>query len=266
MKPIRITAVCLVAALAMSAYAAVSASAAPPDIGRCKHEGSKTDKVFRYKTATCTKLASPADAGEYEWYPLPTGTPSAKVGFTAHGATATLETVRKKKVVCQEENAAGQYTGEKTVGKVVVTFGTSCTAEGLYKCNSAGEPVGTIKTNDLSGELHWAKGPAAKKIVLDLVPESAPLFVKIECDVGLVEIEVRGSVLVNVKAGKMEVNPVQEYSGTKGKQKPEFYEEVAGTKIYDFLESKSLAGFEQAAQTFTNTQTDEEALEANWFA
>ncbi len=264
MRPIRIAAVCLLAALAMSAYAAVSATAAPPDIGRCKLEGSKTNKIYKYKNATCTKLASPAGAGEYEWYPLPTGTPAAKTAFTGHGTSPKLETVSGSTVACEAENASGRYTGEKTVGEVVVTFGSNCTADGIYKCNSAGEPSGTIKTNDLSGELHWEKGPAAKKIALDLAPESEPLFVKLEC--GPVGIEVRGSVLVNVRAGKMEVSPVQKYSGRKGIQKPTFYEEVAGTKIYDFLESKSFVAFEQAGQTFTNTQTDEEALEANWFA
>ncbi len=70
---------------------------------------------------------------------VPTGTPAAKTGFTAHGTTATLETVSGSKVVCQEENASGEYTGDKTVGNVAVTFGPNCTAQGLYKCDSAGE-------------------------------------------------------------------------------------------------------------------------------
>jgi hypothetical protein len=264
MKTSKIMVLCLVAAFALSAYAAVSASAAPPDIGRCKHEGSKTNKVFKYKSATCTTLAS-ANKGEYEWYPLPTGTPSPKLGFTTHGSKATLETLSHSKVVCGEENATGEYTGEKTVGNVLVTFGPACSAEGFFTCSSAGEPAGTIKTNALAGELHWEKGPAAKKIALDLAPQSEPLFVKIECG-KTIKIEVRGSVLVNIKDGKMETTLVQKYVGSKGKQKPEFYEEVLGTKIYDFLESRSIGEFEQAGQTFTDTQTNEEALEANWFA
>ena len=177
MRRLRIAALCLAAALVVSAYGAMSAAAAPPDIGRCKHEGSMTNKVFAYKSATCTKAASPAGTGEYEWYPLPTGTPAPKTGFTGHGTNATLETVNHSKVVCEEESAAGEYTGAKAVGHLTVTFGTGCTAQGLYKCNSAGEPVGTIRTNVLSGELHWEKGPAAKKVVLDLGPESEPLFV-----------------------------------------------------------------------------------------
>lgn len=257
MKTSKIMVLCLVAAFALSAYAAVSASAAPPDIGRCKHEGSKTNKVFKYKSATCTTLAS-ANKGEYEWYPLPTGTPSPKLGFTTHGSKATLETLSHSKVVCGEENATGEYTGEKTVGNVLVTFGPACSAEGFFTCSSAGEPAGTIKTNALAGELHWEKGPAAKKIALDLAPQSEPLFVKIECG-KTIKIEVRGSVLVNIKDGKMETTLVQKYVGSKGKQKPEFYEEVLGTKIYDFLESRSIGEFEQAGQTFTDTQTNEEA-------
>ena len=79
-------------------------------------------------------------------------------------------------------------------------------------------------------------------------------------------LEVRGSVLVNVKAGKMGLGTGAEILREAGIQKPEFYEEVLGTKVFDFLESKSFAGFEQSGQSFTNTQTDEEALEVNWLA
>ena len=100
--------------------------------------------------------------------------------------------------------------------------GLACSAEGFFTCSSAGEPAGTIKTNALAGELHWEKGPAAKKIALDLAPQSEPLFVKIECG-KTIKIEVRGSVLVNIKDGKMETTLVQKYVGSKGKQKPKFY-------------------------------------------
>lgn len=222
-----------------------------------------------YENKSCTKLASPAGTGGYEWYPLPTGSPAPKLGFTAHGEKATLESVLGSKVVCEASSATGQFTGEKAVGHVVVTFGPGCSALSIAKCNSLGEPPGTIETNDLSGELHWAHGPAAKKIVLDLVPENEPLFVEIECvlESFVTPIQVRGSLLVGIKAGKMATTVVEKYVSHKGIQKPDFYEEVAGIETHDFLESSLGAKeFAQAGQTFTNIQTNEEPLEANWFA
>jgi hypothetical protein len=78
---------------------------------------------------------------------------------------------------------------------------------------------------------------------------------------------VKGSVLVNSKDGKMETKPVQKYVGTKGIQKPSEYETAGGAKVKDILESEivGVTKFERAGQTITNTQTDEEALEVNWF-
>jgi hypothetical protein len=254
MKRIRIIALCLVAAFALSAIAAAGASAEEaPEIGRCKKVTVK--KSGKYSSATCTALKA---GGEYEW----TGG-AAKAGFTGHGLTSTLETVGKAKVVCEEANSTGEYTGVKTVGKVNVIFGKKCTAEKTFECEN-GHGAGILQPVPLSGELHW-ENKALKHIALDLVPEGGGLFIEFTC--GPLTIKVRGSVLVNIKAGKMETKPVQKFSGLKGKQKPEFYEEANGTKVKDILESENSVGkkFEQAGQTVTNTQTNEEALEANWF-
>ena len=52
----------------------------------------------------------------------------------------------------------------------------------------------------------------------------------------------------------------------EGRQKPEFYETASGEKVKDVLLSKlGEREFEQAGQKITNTQTDEEALEVNYF-
>jgi len=253
MKRIRIIGLCLVAVFAMSAVAVASASAEAPEIGRCKKVTVK--KTGKYSSATCTALKA---SGEYEWT-----AGAAKTGFTGHGTTSTLETVGKAKVVCEEENATGEYTGAKTVGNVKVSFGKHCKAEGTFECEN-GHGAGILETNTLSGELRWEK-KALKKIALDLVPATAPLFIEFTC--GPITIKVKGSILVNIKAGKMETKPIQKYSGLKGKQKPEFYETAGGEKVKDILESENSIGkkFEQAGQTVTNTQTNEEALEANWF-
>jgi hypothetical protein len=58
----------------------------------------------------------------------------------------------------------------------------------------------------------------------------------------------------------------QKFTEKEGHQKPEFYETAGGEKVQDVLSSKlGEIAYEQAGQKITNTQTDEEALEANWF-
>ena len=120
MKRIRIIALCLVAAFALSAIAATGASAEEaPEIGRCKKVTVK--KSGKYGTVTCTSLKA---GGEYEWTPG-----VEKTGFTEHGTITTIETVGKAKMVCEESNWTGEYTGPKTVANVKVTFGQKCTSE-----------------------------------------------------------------------------------------------------------------------------------------
>ena len=59
------------------------------------------------------------------------------------GATvATLETVGKVTVTCEGESSTGHYTGNKTIGGVVVTF-SKCAAFG-GQCHSEGAAEGTI--------------------------------------------------------------------------------------------------------------------------
>jgi hypothetical protein len=253
MKRIRIIALCLVAAFAMSAVAAATASAEQPEIGRCKKVTVK--KSGKYSSATCTALKT---GGEYEW------TAGAVKGkFTGVGGVGTLETIGKNKVVCKTESSVGEYTSAKTVGGVLVTF-TECVSSG-FKCTTVGQAEGTLITKELEGNIVW-ENKALKHIALDLIPASGgELFIEFGC--GPLTIRVKGSVLVNVKAGKMETKPVQKYSGAKGIQKPSEYEEAGGGKVKDVLESEivGVTKFERAGQTITNTQTNEEALEANWF-
>ncbi len=256
MTRIRIIGLCLAAAFAISAVAAATASAEAPEIGRCKKVTVK--KAGKYSSATCTALKT---GGEYEWTP---GVEKAKftgTSATATSPTATLETVKKIKVTCSKEEATGEFTSPKTVGNIVVKF-TGC-KEGLGNVCHSGTEEGVIITNVLSGSLQW-ENKELKHVALDLVPESGEYFVEFTC--GPANAKVKGSVLVNVKAGKMETKPVEKYSGKGGKQKPEFYQTASGEKIKDVLESKlGATEFEQAGQTVTNDQTDEEALEVNWF-
>lgn len=246
MKRVRIMGLCIVAALVVSAAAAASAMAEAPEIGRCVKVAAKTGK---FTSSSCTKEKS---GSSYEWV-----AGAEKGGFTGTGTAATLETVTKVKVTCKAETSSGDITSPKTVYINKVIF-TGC--ESLAKkCTTAGAAEGEVVTNPLVGELHW-ENKASKKVSLDLVPAMGELFVQFVC--GPAAAEVKGSILVPLKADKMETSPVEKFKASKGKQKPEAYETSTGEKVVDVLQSKiGATEFEQSGQTVTNTQVDEEALE-----
>lgn len=250
MNRFRLIGLCVLAVFATSAVAASSAAAEAPEMGRCVKVAPKTGK---YASATCTKLKT---AGEFEWLPG-----AEKNKFTGVGGVGTLETVGKAKVTCKTESATGEFTSPKTAGNIHVKF-TGCESAG-NKCSTAGSAIGEVVTNPLAGSLVW-ENKLKKKTALDLVPESTELYVEFKC--GPAFVIVKGSVLVNVIAGKMLTVFTQKFTDVAGHQKPEFYETASGEKIKDVLFGKiGSTEIEQAGVKITNTQTDEEALEVNWF-
>ena len=68
--------------------------------------------------------------------------------------------------------------------------------------------------------------------------------------------------MTNIPANKIETVFEEKFTAKSGKQKPEYYYTATGEKVKDVLFSKigGSAPLEQAGQTITNTQTDEEAL------
>ncbi len=251
MTRLRAIGCCLVAALALSAIAVASASALEaPEIGRCvAHTGGK------YTNNVCSKLAKGKKPGKYEWEPG-----AVKNKFTGVGGAATLETVNKVKVTCKAEASSGEFTSPKTAGNVDVKF-TGCEAL-EYKCKSPGAGEGEIVVNPISATLRW-EDATKKKVAIDLVPQTGEVFVEFGC--GPVPVVVRGSVMTNLTANKIETVFDEKFTAKVGKQKPEYYYTATGEKVKDVLFSKigGSAPLEQAGQTITNTQTDEEALEVN---
>lgn len=241
---------CLAATCALGVVAATAAFAEAPEMGRCVKVAAGTGK---FSSATCTKEKA---GGSYEWHPG-----AEKTGFSGTGGIGTLETVGKIGIQCKTEKATGQFTGTKTVGSVNVTF-MECKSAG-YQCESAGAGAGVINTFPLAGELVW-ETKAKKKVAVKLFAESGELLAKFVC--GPSRVEVRGAVLVNIPAGKMETTFAEKYSAKKGIQKPTAYENAKGEKVPAILETDASGltkGWEQSGQTITNTQTDEEALEVN---
>jgi len=81
---------------------------------------------------------------------------------------------------------------------------------------------------------------------------------------GSTAVEVKGSVLAPVKAGKTSATNALKFKQSKGKQKPTEYETGEGGKVPDFLEARFGGGsFEAVGLSGTVTLTNEEALEVN---
>src|ERR1700761_4297278 len=141
----------------------------PPEFGRCiKTTGGE------FEDAGCTKVAG-GPSGSYEWHPaFGGGAPLEKANFTIaikEGTLSTLETVGKTQMNCEGASASGEYTGNKTVGKVVVTF-TKCSAFEA-SCASAGSTAGTVVTRTLEGTLgveELGAAPIENAIAEDLYP------------------------------------------------------------------------------------------------
>jgi hypothetical protein len=230
---------------------------APPEFGRCiKTAGGG------YENASCTKLAG-AHAS-YEWYPaFGSAQPLEKVGFTdalKELTTVTLETVTKAKIVCEGESAAGEYTGNRTLGHLLVTF-TKCNSSGVA-CQSAGAGEETIVTNQLEGELgveELGAEASGNRIGEELFPVGhSGAFAEFTC--GGIAGVVTGSVISPVASNAMKLTETVKFKATKGKQKPEsFVGEPTSVLTGTFGEGTP----EQAGLTLTTMHLNEEKLEVN---
>ena len=124
-----------------------------------------------------------------------------------------------------------------------------------------GAKEGEIATNILAGQLVWEK--FGKKVAIDLVPQTGELFANSHAgrrtrSEGLGDGEHPGRT--RWREGGREVR------GEKGQTEAGILLHVENEKVKDVLFSKiggPGAVFEQAGQTVTNVQKDEEALEVN---
>lgn len=258
MRAVRVAGVCM-GVLLLPAFAGVSgANAAAPEYGRCL-KAEKIGKVYNgsYTDSKCTK-ASGTKTGKYEWYPG-----AVKRKFTSTGGAGFLETVGGAKVECKGESSTGEFKpSNKEEADVVVTF-TGCEAFDL-PCTTTGKKAGELVTNELEATVGW-ESKASKKTDVELYPAASVtsgLFIEFECT-GLV-IKVRGHVLVPIKNDKMTQTETLKFKATKGKQKPEKWEESSSPAILESAFTNFKNGeYEQAGQTITSTVKTEEKLELN---
>ncbi len=252
----------LLLAVATSALMSASALATAPEVGRCvaAEKNAKKEYTGVYSNSGCTKevpVAERPTKGKFNWVPG-----FGKGKFTSTGGVGVLTTVSGSSVECAKESAGGEFVGggnNKEEAGVVVHF-TGCKSLGS-PCTTPGAASGELITNELAGLVGW-ENKARKKTDLELFPAksvTSGLFIEFSC-LGLV-VKVRGHVLVPVKNDKMTQTETLKFVATKGKQKPEKWEESSEKQI---LEASFKAGpFEQAGQTITSTLQGEEKLELN---
>jgi len=235
----------------------------PPEFGRCikvqpAKVGSKTIYHGGFAAATCL-VASGTHTGKYEWYPGVVKT-SFTTKLASKGSVTFESAVTTWKMTCTGETSAGEYTGLRTVGGVVLTL-TGC-KRGTEKYSSIGAAPEEIVTNPLEGVLgvvELGATSANDEIGLDLYPvgKTGPLM---EFSCGLTTVSIQGSVIVPVKTNKMSLTQALKFKASKGKQTPEGF--VGEPK--DILEASfNGAPYEQTGLTLTTTQTNEEAVEVN---
>ena len=266
MRRIKIAGLCLVAAFVLSVAMSASASAAPPEFGRCIKGAEHSVKNF--DSAKCIKLAeedavSEAEQlkkGVFKWSP---GVVKTKFTTKMKAETiATLETVGGTKITCTAEKSKGEYVGtnNKEIGKMVAEF-SGCETNKL-KCESAGAGTGNINTAPLGGPIGFETVvvPASKDKVANELHSESGNIAEFEC-AGL-KVVVRGSVLHKITANAMKLTATEKFTASKGKQKPEHF--AGGVAKEHILETSTNGGaFEQSGQTITSILTNEEKIEAN---
>jgi hypothetical protein len=227
-RHVRMLGLCLVAVLAVGAYAVSSASAL--EWGKCENVGSGGN----YTGPNCTKAekAKPKGSGSYEWRKASEVAAkrvaegkSANVPFSGEnvGSGGVLTTIYREcnvsygggfsvretrqgcteagysekvfsegettNVECAKENNTGETEGKNGVANVKVVF-KGCVLYGSIPCNSAGAEEGEIHTSTLKGKLGYIS-KSAKEVGVLLEPVAHHgAFAEFECASGFITISV----------------------------------------------------------------------------
>jgi hypothetical protein len=210
----RVLGLSLVAALAVVAFTATSASALP-EFGQCVVEAAHEGK---YTESNCIKKAKKDKVtkhftGEYEWRKA-SEIPAEKRHFVGAGGAGVLdgiyticesEKVREEnchegeeehyflsepgeplKIECESEANTGEVSGNKTVSHIAVIF-RGCKVLGSAPCSNT-EHEGEIQVNELKGSIGWVNKKASpREVGLLLEPKvKKGQFAKFGCLGGLI--------------------------------------------------------------------------------
>ncbi|HEX5224102.1 MAG TPA: hypothetical protein VFW29_03125 [Solirubrobacteraceae bacterium] len=198
-----------------------------PELGRCVKETA--EKVGRtlvyhglYEGSGCT-FETPQLVGKNEWVPGLTSN-----HFTGSGKTASLETFGKKKIVCTETSAAGEFTGPKTASMNITLSGCSYTAF-KESCHSEGQGAGVISIPGVSATTGFIEDVKEETGVVAklgyLLQREGPSFISATCGAVAEAVNVTGSVIapitnVNKMGTTLTIAPKQKL----GAQLPESFE------------------------------------------
>lgn len=280
MKRMTIVGVCLTAILAMSAVFVASASATAPEFGRCLKKTVAGGAGF--SDAGCLKAVT--TGAKYEWT---TTIVKNKVTSVMTSEKATLESEGGTKISCtKQKSPAFEINGPKTVAGVIGEY-TGCKSAAVPCENTANSEE--IITKTLEGEIGVEKfgaTHAADKLANILLGpggksnKGQSLLAEFHCT-GLLEVEVKGSILHPITADKMLLESVEKFAATKGEQKPSLFAtetceatnpaggkdktgETADCDNHNLISKLKAAGeFEESGQSQTNKNKGEELVEAN---
>jgi hypothetical protein len=175
MKRIVMMAGCIVASCALGGAAAATASAEPPEFGKCEQVPAKTGG---YSGKNCIKPAP--GKGRYNF--VPGGGASKK--FSVIVEEPVLKTAAHE-VTCAFGEGEGEYTGGKTltVGKVIFQNCQQAGAKTVNEswCQNIGAFRGEITANELAGELGYFDKKGKKKVGLDLKAKTGKAIALFEC-------------------------------------------------------------------------------------
>lgn len=195
---------------------------------------------------------------------LPEFVPSTKQTFTSTSGVSTLA-AGAFTITCEKDTNAGEITGAKTVGKVVVKF-TKCTIKVLFtfECKSKGAANGEIVTNALKGTLGYIEGYGSG-VGLKLEPETASEYTngEIEC-AGSNKVKVTGAVIgevtpINTSSTKGEL--IFKRTGTKQESGEEIEIEHVRYEHVKLMSSLNGGTAGPAAEETTDKITFKEAVE-----
>jgi hypothetical protein len=251
-RHVRMLGLCLVAALALGAYAVSSASAL--EWGKCEFVGpggNYNESSPGSGTSNCSKSekAKPKGTGEYEWRKATEVAEkrvaegkSANVPFSGHnvGTGGVLSTSSQHceggtygehvvtRAGCIEgggtpENSEGlsvECTAENNSGEAVAknkvenihVTFTGCVVFGSLPCESEGAAEGEISTNTLKGKLGWINKSTKEVGVLLEPAQKHGLFARFAC-IGILETLVG---VGNKKEGAFYVKGTNYPSGCGG--------------------------------------------------
>jgi hypothetical protein len=177
MKRIGLAGSFLVTALLISAVTAMSASAAPPEFGRCVKVAHGTGE---YHFASCITSEG---ALNYDWVPGPG--PEPKFTVIVENPVLNSTGASKTTIACEFAEGEGEYTGPKTetIKKLVLSNCETPEVVGGTEfarwCQNAGNFRGEITAQELSGELGYIKATTA--VGMDLKALSGENMGMFEC-------------------------------------------------------------------------------------